>query len=1052
MNRPIVITTGAINLIECEFQECKAGGVSIDTLKSTEQVSWTGCVFKNCSSSTEEGGALYIETASESSILTITESTFSHCATSAIGGSGGAIRLEDIGDDVVLEVANTLFENNNATVDGGAISLGNPLPGAVDVGVNFTLRVIGDGANPTQSPPYDDSAHFVGNIAESGNGAAIDIGQTDAGLIVVVQGSLGSPITIKGNDAALVGGGISVAGSMGTADLRFANVDLGSSGQGNVAGGGGGALHIGTLGNGSTIRIGEREDATSGPVSVDGNSSNMFDGGGVWFENLGDDATVRLRDLTATNNSAAGNGGAIAFQTAGARLNLNATNVTLQFNQCDLDGGGLSMAGIGEDATILLDSVQASSNDCMRTGGGISFQTAGARLNLNAIDVILQLNHCEFDGGGLSMADIGDDATILLNNVQASQNDCTQTGGGVSLKIIGNTPTINISDSDLTDNMAGGGGGMWLDADGTDGSIVVTNSVFSDNSFQSEGGGLAIDGFADAVVDIEITANLNLWEGTGLGQGGGVWVQGGPSTININDSVLTNNSAGDGGGFWSTLEPTTIANMNATTITGNIAALTGGGMSIGGGQLQVISNSNCSSNTATIGRGGGIFTKERFPPRFRGAGQATGIIIDACEIESNTSEDHGAGLHIDSPLVLVRDTLIRNNNTTADESVGAGLYNASGKTRLRACEVSGNEADPDSPDNPDEIDGIFVVGGAVEIRGTALCDTHAPTLSTNAPYPLSLPALVDFGLNDLDSGSCVRADVVLYDGTQSIADYVSSIGDFDQLVIELPPGTYTETSTIDVVDRNIAIVGLASNGSSQGVTISGGSDGAVVAVQQAADVWLECLTITDGKSDQGAGHFGGVFVSGSSAGLHIENCNISNNNSSGLVVMGGGTMDVVDCQIHGNTASNNPNFIEAGEGTGGGIRFLGGDINIFDTSVYENQADDKGGGINIAGLSGVVADADLQAVLVDTNTSGTSGGGMAVSDDSLVTLASSPATNSPCVLSNNNASQNGGNIYIVDESTVEMDLGTIEGGHSGLHGGGVYLDVVVVNQLPEFDP
>ena len=950
------------------------------------------------------------------------------------GGSrgGGAVYVDSLGDSSLVWLGDTTIDQNDASGDGGAVHIGQSGSGTtVWIGAH-----IGNDPNAATT--------LTSNTSTNGNGGGLFVDQATESLEVIVRGQAGNSIVIEDNESdghggaialsgasagvstielvdinAVVenrtmangdggmlwlgslaegtvlvdscefrnqtadgdGGAISIAGVNGLATVVVSDVVFGAIGSGNSAAGGGGGLHVGTLGNGAVVRIGETAGGISAPVSMIGNTATTLSGGGLWFESLQHDASVNLRNLTLNNNSAVGNGGGVAFQTAGDRLNLNATDVTLQ------------------------------------------------------------LNHCKLDGGGLSMVDIGDDAIVLLDNMQAVQNDCVQTGGGISLNDFGNSPTINIVDLSATQNDAVvSGGGMWLNADGTGGSVTITNSVLSNNTFHATGGGLAMSGFEAADVDIDITANANLWQDTNIGQGGGVWIAGGPDTINIEGTSLTNNTADDGGGLYTRLSENTVANINATSITGNNADFAGGGVSIGGGQLQVMSNSNCSSNIA--GLGGGIFTEDRSFPPLRGAARTTGIVIDTCDIEGNVANAlEGGGLHIDSSEVLIRNTTIEDNQTTdLTNNDGAGLYQAQGRTRMRVCTISGNEADPTSPNNTGEVDGIFVSGGAVELRGTALCDEHLPALSSNPPYPSGTPVLVDYGLNDLND--CTPAELVLFDDSQSVSNHVNNMPFFGRSVIELLPGTYNETSTIDVLGRNVAIVGLAANGNASSVIIRGGEQGATIAVRAGSDAWLECVTITDGEDDQGNAHFGGVFVSGASTGLHIENCNIDNNNDSGLVVNGGARPYVVDTRIRGNIAGSNPEHDEDGEGTGGGIRLIDGDITIVDTEISGNQSIFYGGGVYVEVFTGEGESAILQGVLIDGNTSGF-GGGLVVNGGSSADLSPSTRTGDPCVLSNNTASLFGGNIYLLDDPVVTMDSGSIEGGSAGLGGGGIYLDGVI---------
>ena len=157
-------------------------------------------------------------------------------------------------------------------------------------------------------------------------------------------------------------------------------------------------------------------------------------------------------------------------------------------------------------------------------------------------------------------------------------------GGGID-----NSGTLTLTNSTLSDNSAGGGGG--LPAGGglyNFGTATITNSTLSGNSASSEGGGI----FNAAL----LTVTNSTLSGNSADSGGGLYTFG---AATITNSTLSGNSAGYGGGI-----------VNSITLTVTNSTLSGNSAVFGGGLYNyftaTITNSTLSGNSASS-EGGGIF-------------------------------------------------------------------------------------------------------------------------------------------------------------------------------------------------------------------------------------------------------------------------------------------------------------------------------------------------------------------------------------------------------------------------------------------------------------
>ncbi|MDQ6601408.1 MAG: right-handed parallel beta-helix repeat-containing protein, partial [Chloroflexota bacterium] len=164
-------------------------------------------------------------------------------------------------------------------------------------------------------------------------------------------------------------------------------------------------------------------------------------------------------------------------------------------------------------------------------GGSILVETSGSSLTLN--DCVVADNQTSRNGGGISVTG---GATLVLNRTTVSGNITTSTyivnGGGIF-----NAGTVTVTNSTFSGNHADSDGGGGIANSG--GTLTVMNSTFAGNS-GSPGGGIRNDGGT-------LTVTNSTFSGNSASAGGGIWNYGGTPTVT--SSTFAANTATGGGGI-----------------------------------------------------------------------------------------------------------------------------------------------------------------------------------------------------------------------------------------------------------------------------------------------------------------------------------------------------------------------------------------------------------------------------------------------------------------------------------------------------------------------
>jgi hypothetical protein len=278
-------------------------------------------------------------------------------------------------------------------------------------------------------------------------------------------------------------------------------------------------------------------------------------------------------------------GGGVYYAVGNAAVNISSTTFTRNNIADDVEGG------IYEDAY----------------GGGIFLDAYGTGTTTMS-DCNLTGNSADTSGAGIGYSYNG---KLVLRNCSLSGNSARLDGGGLSGWFNG-VGTLEVYDSDIRGNTAGAGtnagygGGLYLENT----TLTIEDSQLQNNRAQ-DGGAIAGINCQVDIHNSNITGNKAVTP-SGLGGGFAFWNSYGAVT----DCIMKDNSADEYGGAvfmegWTT-QPLTFTNC---LITDNIANFEGGGLSNNVGAWMQLHNCTVAYNSATnpvYSAGGGVSDAEYF--------------------------------------------------------------------------------------------------------------------------------------------------------------------------------------------------------------------------------------------------------------------------------------------------------------------------------------------------------------------------------------------------------------------------------------------------------
>jgi hypothetical protein len=442
-------------------------------------------------------------------------------------------------------------------------------------------------------------------------------------------------VLISGNHAAGGGGGITAV-VVENGELILRNTRL----TGNTAIGNGGGLEaMATKGSAVTIEgsyFGQNSSGLGGggiAVSVSNgaeltannsrfSNNSAFGGGGIWVRPV--ESTVNITENFVSDNSATLGGGIFSYSSHDSSVTV--TNSIINHNEALQTGGGwYADSRLGGSTSAV--SATIAGNSAGSLGGAMSIRSINdGSFQVEASDIV---NNVSTSRGGGIFAQAMIDGTVEMKDSVVSGNTSHSDGGGLFLFSLNGS--VSIHDSDILDNSATRGGGMYSQLDG--GTGVLTDSTISGNESFAGGAGvyvyqlnaseatIADSQFLDNVTMDGVGGGLNIrsrgassaavsastFAGNSALVGGGISARTQTSAaILIDRSTLENNSANHGGGLsMQPLSGTTVELRDSTILNNEGMTSAGGIFAIPSGGLANILNSTISGNSAR-NNGGGI--------------------------------------------------------------------------------------------------------------------------------------------------------------------------------------------------------------------------------------------------------------------------------------------------------------------------------------------------------------------------------------------------------------------------------------------------------------
>jgi CSLREA domain-containing protein len=240
----------------------------------------------------------------------------------------------------------------------------------------------------------------------------------------------------------------------------------------------------------------------------------------------------------------------------------------------------------------------------------------------------------------------GSGITVNISGVTIRNGGTGGRGGGIF-----NVGILTLTNSTVSGNNAGAGGGIYNDNPGT---LTLTNSTVSGNNAPGDGGGIFNDNGST------LTLTNSTVSGNTTGDDGGGIINDHGSTATLTNSTVSGNNAGDDGGGIRNFGTT---NLFSSTIANNRAGLNSSPTNFGGGGVHnfggtlTLTNSTVSGNVART-HGGGIFVETGTVASF-----SSTIANNRADAESNGS-GIGGGVYNWSELGATfnfQNTIIANN-------------------------------------------------------------------------------------------------------------------------------------------------------------------------------------------------------------------------------------------------------------------------------------------------------------------------------------------------------------------------------------------------------
>jgi hypothetical protein len=361
------------------------------------------------------------------------------------------------------------------------------------------------------------------------------------------------------------------------------------------------------------------------------------------FYNFTVDNTLDLDDANLADYQCIASNGSCTLRAAIEQLNYNDGIVST----IDFQAPGM---------VFNIDSALSISTDIEITGYGIDFIT----INSNSAVALfiyesLTISDLTINGGYIY---VNIDAGLTMEDVKVADSTGSSAGGAIAFY----GSSLNLTRCQLTGNQVTyeGGAVYAVGYGGFPASVTLIDCTLTDNQAGEEGAGIYTE--VDTVIEGSwIEGNIATTDG------GGIYIGGDSTTVDITRTNISGNQAANGGGVLIDTTAATVKIRESSIIT-NTAGTDGGGLLSRGSEVLHLTNTTVSTNTAANNGGGLCFDND-----------LTAATINSCTVAKNTADSdgdggNGGGFYNSNTfgIVEIRDSLLAANN---DDSAGTfALY------------------------------------------------------------------------------------------------------------------------------------------------------------------------------------------------------------------------------------------------------------------------------------------------------------------------------------------------------------------------------------------
>ena len=765
----------------------------------------------------------------------------------------------------------------------------------------------------------------------------------------------------------------------------------------------------------------------------------------------GTDMEVNLYGGTFTGNHSKGSGSAIVIQ---GQCTFNMYGGKLTGNTAS------SYLKTDADGKVILDS-KGNQTYTNANGGALyvsagTFNMYGGEISGNEVKAIGYLKAGAtketMTGGIGGAAQITGKATANLYGGKISGNT-GYNGGGVFVS--GEGSVLNLLGTEICGNTAKNGGGVISQTLAT---TYMKAGKITGNTATASGAGFYVStGTTLYMSGGEICQNTAA-DGETAKNGGGLYIH--AATVEFTGGKVWGNKAASGAGMYSSatttndqIRPALIYIKDGALITDNHASENGGGvmmsgiaaMTAGEGSKIIMTGGEVSKNTAI--NAAGILTQTKAALELSGgkitenkaSGAAGGIYISTGtkltmtggEIVKNTAKGDGGGMYMLRSTGIFKGGFV-SNNTGAN---GAGMKLGGAKVDIYNLSVVGNQAVGKTTVNATTGESKYTAGTGAGIN------VGRAGYKKNGVQLYQTPVVNIYGIYVANNHATGAAGGMLIQSKDT--------------VFNMHGGTVTG----NVSENNGGAIYLSTDVKA---TITGGTlsnnqakgSGAIHILNNSAKI--SGVKVYGNEVTNAAGAF---TITGKTTDVTIKNCQIYNNTAGGhvgaIASQGYANMTLEDSKIYGNKCG----------GTGGAIYFSNpGYGTLRNVEIYENEAGKQAGAVFL----GVHSAAVFENVTIRDNVASTeygggicnrgrielsnckilnntvkngSGGGIGSFKTSSLLLGDDAGVFAEnCVISGNQASQQGGGVYGHRGCPVYLTDCVITDNTSAAEGGGVFAD------------